>query len=123
MPSIETLLGAPHGLGWNKGAGPNFYFPGPHPHVHIGVANSATIVADLRAIRAHITFISLSYGGHPATVNLYQRNLPNEQFEIGAYNLDKKAAFENALYGNIGVGQCVQIQRDLNIMTGIGIDI
>src|SRR3954471_21061508 len=99
MPTISNLT---TGLGCSKGAGPNFYLPADHPHVHIGVTNAVLNVMNLAATRPYIAFISLSYGDGVNTVNLYRRGV-GEQLENGTYNIDKKTRFEAALYCQIGI--------------------
>ena len=120
MPAIRNMLTA---QGWFQGVGPNFYYPQAHPHVHVGVANGETNVNSLAEIRGHIMFISLSYGGAPATVNLYQRNPPGENLANNDYDLEKKAAFEQALHGTIGIEVAMRMQALLNDLTGMGIDL
>ena len=122
MPTIENTL---RRNGWTKGAGPNFYFPNNHPHVHLGVDNAARPVANLTDIRSHIQFISLSWGGGPntpRTVNLYSKNTGNENLGTGSYSVTKKAQFEKALYDSIGTDDAAGMQRMLNELTQTGID-
>jgi hypothetical protein len=119
MPSISSLI---TGLGCTKGAGPNFYLPADHPHVHIGVTNAALTVPNLAGTRQYIAFISLSYGNGVNTVNLYRRGV-GEHLEEGTYNINKKTRFEAALYSQIGINAGTMMQKMLNELTGMGIDI
>jgi hypothetical protein len=123
MPSIRNMLTA---QGWFQGVGPHFYYPQVHPHAHVGI-NGETNVNSLAEIRGHIMFISLSYGGAPPTVNLYQRNPPAEILATDAansiYDLEKKAAFEQALHGTIGIEVAMRMQALLNDLTGMGLDL
>ena len=120
MSIIRELL---INLGCNRGAGPNFYLPADHPHVHIGVFNAAREVADLAAVRESISFISLSYGDGVNTIDLYRRNPPSEQLETGKYRVEKKTRFEAGLHRTIGVRVAQDMQRMLNFLTGMGIDL
>ena len=120
MPSIRNMLTA---QGWSQGVGPNFYYPQAHPHVHVGTDNGETNVNSLVEIRGHIVFISLSYAQQAPTVNLYQRNPPAEDLANNAYDLDKKAAFEQALHETIGVADAMRMQALLKDLTGMVLDL
>lgn len=119
MPSISNLI---RGLGCTQGAGPNFYLPADHPHVHIGVDNAATNVGTLEDVRSHIQFISLSFGDGVNTVNLYRRDADGA-LESRVYDIGKKSRFEAALHNKIGIAVAMDIQLMLNRLTGMGIDL
>ena len=123
MSSVSQLLTHPN-LGFVQGAGPNFYLPHDHPHIHVGVNNAAAIVDSLAQVRERITFISLSWGGIAGgrrTINLYQRG-PDEQLEQRTHDRRKKSNLEAALADHVGPGTSRAMQRSLNHLTQIGID-
>lgn len=121
MPAVSELL---QQLGFHQ-AGPDFYLPRRHPHVHLRVANAEKIVPDLAAVRAEIQFIALSWGGaidgHP-TASLYDRNGWSEVLETGSFDRAKKLNFENSLARWILTDTRGMIQATLNRLTGMGID-
>lgn len=120
MPTVNHLM---QQNGWFQGQGPDFYFPQNHPHIHVQVNNAARVVADWNAVKAEITFVVLSFGQVQPTVALYNRNPPGEQLESKHYDLTKKTRFETALRTQVGVDTADQMQRQVNLLTGMGIDI
>jgi len=121
MPSIKTLMTK---LGFhNQGA--DFYIPRDHPHAHVRVTNASKEVNDVPGIRQYISFIALSFGDGVNTVSVYRRDpagRPPEQLENGNFSPAKKARLETALHDKVGMDATADIQRALNLLTGIGID-
>lgn len=49
--------------GWTKGAGPNYYFPAAHPHLHAGLNGTK------------LSFLAYSYGGGTGSIQLVKDGL------------------------------------------------
>lgn len=106
----------------------NFYFPKNHPHVHIGVKNGAKNVENTSQLRAEIMFISYSFAQQIPTISLYQR-ARDGNLEYGRFNRDGVdrliRALESGRLVNDGAlyKRAMEIQRFLNLVCGLGVDL
>jgi len=109
MRTIRQLL---QDYGWTRGAGGNFYFLEGYPHLHLKVDRDYVQVNSLRDILPHIEHLTLSFGGDGTNVTFVRDGVPQNRL-----------ALERALYNRVGHDKAVQMQRMINFMTGMGIDL
>ncbi|OJJ21196.1 hypothetical protein BKI52_11560 [marine bacterium AO1-C] len=109
MRTIKKIL---QDYGWTQGAGGDFYFLNGYPHLHLKVDRDYHQVNSLREVLPHVKHLTLSFGGDGANVTFVRD---------GA--LQNRAALESALYERVGSDRAVQMQRMINLMTGMGVDL
>lgn len=134
---VATALRIMHRHGWLGGAVSSrhyrFHFPDHHPHLDVEIrlgqvpSSKRTHVSDLAGIRPYISDIAMKWGHGDGTTKLYNRRRGGEELENHSYSVVKKARFESAVQQTIGhtINQdtALEMQRMLNELTGMGIEL
>lgn len=122
MPSINHILIAD---GWESGAGADYFFP-PNtdqdprpPHLHLRVNNGEQIVEDLQGIRPHVVYLGLTFADPQNNLNVDIMPVPenNEDYD------NMKDDLSNRLLTDVEGNDGVRMQRRINLISGIGVDI
>ena len=80
--------------------------------MHLAVDRDYHEVDTLRDILPHIVHLTLSFGDEGGNVTLVRNGAPQNRL-----------ALERALYERVGHDRAVLMQRMINLMTGMGIDL
>lgn len=115
MPTIRDLL-KNQNPPWYQGAGPNFYLPQAHPHLHLGVTNAQNPVNSFEEIRNSLNFLAISTGNPDETIQIWKDGALYGNVE------ELRGTVSWFLRNKIPADQVVPWQYAINTLTGLGVD-